>query len=119
MVTSRGGRRWVFPKGQIDPGHTPGSAALLEAWEEAGLAGILDTEPFGNYVYEKVGILHHVLVFRMRVLDIRDDWPERNHRDREWVTIADAIERVEEPGLRELLRAFSSKLPVLDSLSVS
>ena len=37
MVTSRSGKRWVFPKGIIDPGHTPGGAALLEAWEEAGI----------------------------------------------------------------------------------
>src|SRR5262245_55174768 len=53
MVTSRSARRWVFPKGLIDPGHTPGAAALIEAWEEAGLVGTLDGEPVGNYVYEK------------------------------------------------------------------
>ena len=81
MVTSRSGRRWVFPKGQIDPGHTPGEAALLEAWEEAGLVGTLDPEPVGNYVYEKFGRPHHVLVFRMRVIEVHDAWPERELRD--------------------------------------
>ena len=58
MVTSRSGRRWVFPKGQIDPGHTPGEAALIEAWEEAGLVGTLDPEPVGSYLYEKPLRLH-------------------------------------------------------------
>ena len=104
MVTSRSRRRWVFPKGQIDSGHTPGEAALLEAWEEAGLVGSLDPEPLGNYVYEKFERPHHVLVYRLRVIEVRENWPEHGLRDRAWLTIEEAIDRVEEPGLRELLR---------------
>jgi 8-oxo-dGTP pyrophosphatase MutT (NUDIX family) len=104
MVTSRSGRRWVFPKGQIDPGHTPGEAALIEAWEEAGLVGTIDPQPLGSYVYEKLGSLHHVLMFRMRVSEVREVWPERGFRDRALITAAEAIDRVEEPSLREVLR---------------
>ncbi|MDB5306664.1 MAG: hypothetical protein JWO38_866 [Gemmataceae bacterium] len=104
MVTSRSGRRWVFPKGQIDPGHTPGEAALVEGWEEAGLVGVLDPEPVGSYVYEKLAREHHVLVYRMTVTEARDDWPERSFRQRAWVTADEAIDRVEEPGLRDILR---------------
>jgi 8-oxo-dGTP pyrophosphatase MutT (NUDIX family) len=119
MVTSRSGRRWVFPKGQIDPGHTPGEAALLEAWEEAGVVGTLDPEPVGNYVYEKVGCPHHVLVFRLRVIEVRDVWPERGLRERAWLTISEAIERIDESGLRELLRrAFGTKYSEQISLSL-
>ncbi len=104
MVTSSSGRRWVFPKGQIDPGHTPGEAALIEAWEEAGLLGSLDPEPIGNYVYQKFDTPHHVLVYRLRVIEVREEWPERGLRERAWLTVDEAIERIEEPGLRELLR---------------
>lgn len=104
MVTSSSGKRWVFPKGLIDPGHTAGQAALTEAWEEAGLVGTLDPEPAGNYVYEKLGTPHHVLVYVMRVIEARDNWPERGLRDREWLAVDDALDRVEEPGLRELIR---------------
>lgn len=104
LVTSRSGRRWVLPKGVVDPGHTPGEAALIEAWEEAGLVGVLDGDPVGSYAYEKLDRGHHVLVYRMRVTEVRDDWPERSFRERAWLTIEEVIERVEEPGLRELLR---------------
>jgi 8-oxo-dGTP pyrophosphatase MutT (NUDIX family) len=104
MVTSRSGRRWVFPKGQIELGHTPGESALIEAWEEAGLVGSLDPEPVGSYIYEKVGCTHHVLLFLMRVSEVREVWPERGFREREWVTAFDAINRVDEPSLRELLK---------------
>jgi 8-oxo-dGTP pyrophosphatase MutT (NUDIX family) len=104
MVTSRSRRRWVFPKGVIEPGHTPREAGLVEAWEEAGLVGTLDPEPVGNYVYEKFDHAHHVLVYRMRVIEAHDTWPEHGLRDRAWVTVAEAIERTEERGLQELLR---------------
>jgi hypothetical protein len=40
----------------------------------------------------------------MRVIEVRDVWPERGLRARDWITIAEAMERVEEDGLRELLR---------------
>jgi 8-oxo-dGTP pyrophosphatase MutT (NUDIX family) len=104
LVTSSSGRRWVVPKGQIDPGHTAGEAALIEAWEEAGLVGALDPEPIGTYAYEKLGRALHVLVFKMNVTEVRDEWPERQVRARVWVTLEEALDRIEESGLRDLLR---------------
>jgi 8-oxo-dGTP pyrophosphatase MutT (NUDIX family) len=103
LVTSSSGRRWVVPKGMIDPGHSPGEAALVEAWEEAGLVGILDPEPVGSYLYEKYGRTHHVLVYVLRVTEEAVDWPERDVRKREWCDPADAVERIEEPGLKEII----------------
>ena len=103
LVTSSSGRRWVVPKGMIDPGHSAGEAALVEAWEEAGLVGVLDPEPAGTYLYEKYGRSHHVLVYVLRVTEEAMDWPERDVRRREWVDPAEAVERVEEPGLNEII----------------
>jgi 8-oxo-dGTP pyrophosphatase MutT (NUDIX family) len=105
LVTSSNGKRWVIPKGIIDPGHTAGQAALQEAWEEAGVAGTLDKEPVGSYVYEKWGRVCHVTVFLMQVSNVSDDWPERNMRQRVWIAVHDAVKWVEDPGLREVLRA--------------
>jgi 8-oxo-dGTP pyrophosphatase MutT (NUDIX family) len=112
LVTSSSGRRWVVPKGQIDPGHTAVEAALVEAWEEAGLVGALDPDPLGTYAYEKLDREFHVLVFRMAVTEVRDEWPERTLRTRVWVTLDEALDRIEEPGLRDLLRlAFRLRQP--------
>jgi len=47
LVTSSSGKRWVIPKGMIEPGTTAGQIALQEAWEEAGLVGVLRPEPVG------------------------------------------------------------------------
>ncbi len=112
LVTSRSGKRWVFPKGMIDPGHTPAGAALNEAWEEAGLVGKLEGGSLGSYTYEKYDLDHHVTVFRMTVSEVHGNWPEKPFRQRLWVTLEEAIERVEEPGLRDILRSLNDALPV-------
>jgi 8-oxo-dGTP pyrophosphatase MutT (NUDIX family) len=104
LVTSRSGRRWVIPKGNLEPGKTAGEIALQEAWEEAGLTGALQQEPVGSYVYEKSGFTYHVIVFLMQVSTAAEQWPERGVRDRCWLTPGAAVSRVEESGLRELIR---------------
>jgi 8-oxo-dGTP pyrophosphatase MutT (NUDIX family) len=104
LVTSSNGKRWVIPKGIIDPGHTAREAALQEAWEEAGLAGTLRAEPVGTYLYDKWGGTCHVTVFLMDVHEAAADWPERQARQRRWVLPAEALDLVEDPGLREVLR---------------
>ncbi len=105
LVTSRGGKRWVIPKGMIDPGHTPAEAAAAEAWEEAGLTGELSPAPVGSYQYQKYGTTHEVAVYVLAVTAEAADWPERPVRRREWLTPAEAADRVAEPGLRAILAA--------------
>ena len=104
MVTSRRRARWVIPKGRIDRGHTPLQAAEIEAWEEAGLVGIFKPVPLGRYTYEKIGRTHLVTVFAMDVTVEHPTWPEFDVRDREWVSAQIALDRIEEPGLRAIVR---------------
>jgi 8-oxo-dGTP pyrophosphatase MutT (NUDIX family) len=109
LVTSSNGKRWVIPKGLIDPGHTAGETALQEAWEEAGLTGVLQPEPLGSYLYEKWCGVCHVTVFLMKVSDEAADWPEHDRRVRSWVNLAGALDRLDDPGLCDILRLTFSK----------
>ena len=104
LITSRNGKRMVIPKGWIEPGQTAGETALQEAWEEAGLAGSLDTEPIGSYLYEKEGRKYHVIVFILRVTSVAQDWPERTFRERSWVSPAGFFDRIEDVGLADIVR---------------
>lgn len=115
MVTSSSGRRWVIPKGMIDRGNTAVETAVVEAWEEAGLAGLMQTTPIGSYLYEKYGRTYHVTVFVMQVSDIAVDWPERDVRKREWVEPEEAVSRIEEQGLREIVEAYSRSSLTVDT----
>ncbi len=105
LVTSSNGKRWVVPKGLIDPGQTAGETALNEAWEEAGLVGALSREPVGTYLYSKLGRTYHVVVYLMRVTEAAEQWPEKNLRRRVWVPVEKAIEQIEDAGLRELIES--------------
>lgn len=109
LVTSRSGRRWVVPKGCMEPGRTGGEIALVEAWEEAGLVGLLNSEPVGSYLYDKSECTCHVTLFQLKVTEVAADWPEREFRDRCWVSLTEALARVEEPGLRKLIRELQEK----------
>ncbi len=104
VVSSRSGKRWVVPKGCLEPGKTAAEIALQEAWEEAGLAGVLQPEPIGTYLYEKAGFTCHVTIFVMNVTDMAEHWPEDGLRQRSWLSAAQALQRIEDAGLRELIR---------------
>ncbi len=104
LITSRTGKRWVIPKGCLEPGKSSGEIALQEAWEEAGLVGVLQPEPIGTYLYEKDDRNHHVVVYLMRVTQVAEVYPEGSWRVRSWFTFKQAIHHVEEFGLRELIR---------------
>jgi 8-oxo-dGTP pyrophosphatase MutT (NUDIX family) len=112
LITSRETRRWVVPKGWIEPREAPHLSAAREAFEEAGLAGEAEASPCGRYAYAKKlarGTLAptEVLVFRFRVSALLDHWPERRERERRLFTPAEAAALVAEPELAALIRALS------------
>jgi 8-oxo-dGTP pyrophosphatase MutT (NUDIX family) len=109
LVTSSNGKRWVIPKGLIEPGQTAGETALQEAWEEAGLVGLLDQEPIGSYVYEKWCGTCHVMVYLMQVSEVANNWPENDLRQRTWLSVAGALERIDDPGLADIVRVVLGK----------
>jgi 8-oxo-dGTP pyrophosphatase MutT (NUDIX family) len=104
MVSSRNRRRWVIPKGLIEKGQSASDAALAEAWEEAGLIGHIENQSLGTFIYTKNNLEHHVTVYAMTVAAERDEWPEGELRKREWVSVDEALVRIEEAGLRQLLQ---------------
>ena len=103
LVLSRSGKQWVIPKGRIEPGQTAGETALQEAWEEAGLIGVLRRQPVGSYHYTKCGRTFHVTVFLMEVTDAAEAWPEESRRTRRWVRSERVSSRIGNRGLRRLL----------------
>src|SRR5436853_600711 len=110
LITSSNGKRWIIPKGLIEPGQTAAENALQEAWEEAGLVGTLQPDPVGSYLYEKNGETCHVTVFIMRVHEVAQEWPERALRQRAWLSVAGALQRIEDIGLGEIVRATLGKM---------
>ena len=109
LVTSRGTGRWILPKGWPMPGRSLSEAAAQEAWEEAGVQGTAEQESLGQYDAQKVtdsGLSQPctVHVYRLRVDALAEQFPEAGQRRRRWVGLRMAIDLVQEPGLKALLR---------------
>jgi len=110
LVSSRRKKRWVIPKGVRELDMDAASSAAKEALEEAGIEGFLSADVVGTYEYEKWGGTCTVEVYSMAVHTSYDTWPE-SYRDRYWFTPQEAIDRVNEPGLKNIIRDFASDQP--------
>jgi phosphohistidine phosphatase len=103
LITTRKKKRWVIPKGVMEPELSAADSATKEALEEAGIRGLVSASPIGSYAYDKWGGTCTVQVHTMGVREILDEWQE-SYRDREWVSIEEAVARVREPDLKQLMR---------------
>ena len=103
MITSRKRKRWVMPKGVKEPDLSPQESAAKEALEEAGIQGAVSKVPIGTYQYDKWGGTCTVDVYAMQVKTVLDEW-EESFRDREWVSLNEAVRRVSEPELKRIVQ---------------
>lgn len=110
LITSRDTGRWIVPKGWIEDGENGAEAAIRETWEEAGLIGeVLPCGPVGHYRYIKQrprrgDAICDVDVYLLKLLEERDQWPEKDQRRRKWFPIATAIGLIDEEGLKDVVR---------------
>ena len=114
LVTSKGTRRWVVPKGGIKPGRRPHESAAEEAFEEAGVSGRIARSCIGVYGYRKTnrgyGAYCMVRVYPMKLTAQLANWPERKQRRREWVAFDVAAARVRERDLKKIIQSFYRSL---------
>lgn len=105
LVTSATRKRWIIPKGNLEPNMDARESARLEAYEEAGVTGRIHPVPLGAYLHDRGDDEPtQVDVFLMEVDRVLPEsrWPEHDHRTRQWVTISAAREMVLEDGLKQL-----------------
>jgi 8-oxo-dGTP pyrophosphatase MutT (NUDIX family) len=111
LITSLNSKRWIMPKGWPEPDLTAAENAAREAFEEAGVTGKISPAPIGSYHYLKErkgggGVPCSVEVFALAVTKQLDDWPEKGTRELAWVPVEQAVTRLAEPGLRQVLKSF-------------
>ena len=108
LVTSRESHRWIIPKGWPMKGRKDHEAAAQEPLEEAGVEGRILKHPIGAYTYAKRTSEDtepiRVMVYLLEVEKESRNWPEKNERQREWLSTNDAAERLDERGLADIIR---------------
>jgi 8-oxo-dGTP pyrophosphatase MutT (NUDIX family) len=109
LVSSRKKKRWVIPKGIVEPDLTPQDSAAKEALEEGGILGEVLPESVGTYTYEKWGGVCRVVVFLLKVTSLEANWLE-NYRERQWFSLPEARKRLEEAELKNILLKVGDRL---------
>ncbi|KIN63862.1 Nudix domain protein [Sulfitobacter noctilucicola] len=114
VITSRGSKRWIMPKGWPIDGRTPAASAAREAWEEAGVTGKVTDRCLGAYSYGKdVGMDDAMpciaMLYPVEVKSLAKRYPESGQRRRRWVSRKKAAKMVAEPELARLLLSFDPR----------
>lgn len=109
LVTSRGTRQWIIPKGWPIDGLSNAESAAREAYEEAGIIGDADEAIIGYFAYEKARKGEDsVSPFSVEVYLLKVDrqlayWPEASQRSIAWVSPAQAVTMIGNDSLSELV----------------
>ena len=86
--------RWTFPKGHREPGLSHAEVAALEAFEEAGVEGRVDSRPLGSYLHRKEslkGFSSRNLTVLAFLLEVKKcDQCSESHRRPRWLAADDA-----------------------------
>lgn len=111
LITSRGTKRWIIPKGWPMSDRPPGGAALQEAYEEAGVIGRVTDAPLGMYSYIKTLSQGRALpcvgvVYAVHVDAMKGHFPEEGERRLKWFSRKKAARKVGEPELARIIRDF-------------
>ena len=114
LITSLGTGRWIIPKGWQKRDRTAAESAAEEAWEEAGINGVIGDREIGRFDYDKrerdgTRILT-VRVFELAFTDSSKSYPEKDRRRRIWLDPGKAAGMVQEKDLRWLIRRFEPGL---------
>ncbi|VFQ95046.1 unnamed protein product [Cuscuta campestris] len=107
----RKGKGMLFPKGGWEIDETMETAALRETIEEAGVVGDLEGKlGTWNFGSKRSGIACEGHMFPLLVKEELDCWPEKNIRQRLWISIGEAREVCEKGWMVEAVELLAIRL---------
>jgi 8-oxo-dGTP pyrophosphatase MutT (NUDIX family) len=110
LVTSRGGGRWIIPKGNLIRGLAPHEVAAREALEEAGLVGHAGKRCIGTFKFDRSrngrDATCRVDVYALRVERQLPTWTEMDERLVLRCNVKTALSLVSVPNLATLINRY-------------
>ncbi len=118
LLVMSSGRRWLFPKGNIEPGEDAWSGAEREAYEEAGVTGSIQSEPLTIFKHHKRDLKRKgselkIAAFLLHVEQIVPS--QEAHRNPTWFTPQQAMAAVAES--REFVYAKEMQRVIQEALT--
>jgi 8-oxo-dGTP pyrophosphatase MutT (NUDIX family) len=110
LVTSRGGGRWIIPKGNRIRGLAPHEVAAREALEEAGLVGHVGKRCIGTFKFDRIRNGRNttclVDVYALKVERQMQTWTEMHERSVLRCNVKTALSLVSVPNLATIIRRY-------------
>ena len=100
LITTKS-KKWGLPKGNMIRKLGPARTALVEAFEEAGIAGKVNKDT--------IQCMHKntcLYLYPMLVTKVYSSWPEESKRSRKWVKLSEATKIIGRKELRKTLKRF-------------
>ncbi len=111
LITSRSSNQWIVPKGNQMPHKTKRESALQEAYEEAGLIGLLDKKAKFHISIMSHGKKTDLTLYPMRVnRPLIKKWPEKHQRKRIEVTREEAQSLVVWPEFKAFIKLWKKSI---------
>jgi 8-oxo-dGTP pyrophosphatase MutT (NUDIX family) len=104
LITSRGGKRWIIPKGNPMRGVAPHDVAAIEAREEAGVVGVAHARSIGMFTLRGRKKKRKVVVYPLIVDRQLLVWDEVHERKWQRCNLKTACRLVGSRSLAVLLR---------------
>lgn len=103
LVTSRKRKRWILPKGQPEDHLSAPQLAKVEAYEEAGIRGVIQNK-FETAKVKRRGSAVKVKIYPIKVERLLDKWPEDDERERRVVHWQKAIDVLDDDGMGDCVK---------------
>ncbi|OGU72147.1 MAG: hypothetical protein A2V93_08615 [Ignavibacteria bacterium RBG_16_34_14] len=110
LITSMKRKKWILPKGYIEFNLSPFESAKKEAYEEAGVIGANETVELGSFrIKSSIGVCD-LLVYSMEVIEVLEDYPDKDQRKRKWFSIKEAAENITIPEVSGMILSLNDKI---------
>ncbi|KAJ9147254.1 hypothetical protein P3X46_029432 [Hevea brasiliensis] len=111
VISSQKGKGLLFPKGGWELDETIKEAASRETLEEAGVRGIVERE-LGMWSFKSKthDTYYEGYMFPLLVQEELNFWPEKNVRQRKWMSVSDAKECCQHWWMKEALDRLVNRL---------
>ncbi|XP_058736115.1 nudix hydrolase 4-like [Vicia villosa] len=104
VISTQNGNGMQFPKGGWETNESMEQAALRETIEEAGVIGNIESK-LGKWSYKskRQDVVHEGYMFSLLVKKQLENWPEKNFRQRSWMSVSEAKEVCPHIWMKEAL----------------
>lgn len=123
FITSKTRGRWIPPKGRAKDGESHEDVCHREAFEEAGISGIVLSDfPITVVIsrtkggdVEKIPVTYYPFLVEQQ----SKAWPEKDERERHWVTMKEAQKIADRKDFHNLLAQFEELTPWIKTAALS